>query len=199
MRKLLALFGILAVIGCGSSDKKEKEITEGATLEQRLADYMKYTDEMNMDKMLDYIYPKLFTIAPRKQLQKLMEDAYNSEEVSVTLDSLKLEKIHPVFQMEGGSYAKVDYSMLMIMKLKDPGEESPYELLLAGFEEEFGKGNVRYDDTNGSFRVQQKSTSIAVKDKYAKEWSFAELNKDDDVMLKKLFSKEVLEKIDSFN
>lgn len=210
MKKLVFVFAVLVFCACGS--KKKTEAGNGS-LEKRLAEFMKLNDEMNMEKMMDYIYPKLFTIAPRESVMKAMKDGFDSEEVKVELDSLKVDKIYPVFEMDKGSYAKVNYSMIMFMDLKKPkdsidkpvtdhsiGKEYPAPtatLMQSIMENEFGKENVSVDSQTGSIKVYAKSPMIAVKDEYAKEWSFINFKKDNE-MFAKLFSKEVLDKLATY-
>ena len=148
MKKLFFAFIVLIFCACGSSKKKVTDTGNGkeAPLEQRLADFMKVNDEMDFEKVMDYTYPKLFTLAPREQLVKVMKDAFSSEEVKIELDSMRVDTVFAVFKIGDGSYAKVRYSMNM----------------------------------------------------YAKEWSFVNLNKEDP-MINKLFSKEVLDKLDTYN
>ena len=218
MKKILLALILLTIFACGSK-KKTGSAGGGATLETRLSEYMKLNDEMNLDKIMDYIYPKLFTIASREELLKAMKDGFNNDDVKIEIDSMKVEKIHPVFEMNNGSYAKVDYSMIMVMDFKrtddrdvtenpeqkdansDGETESPKDdddqtdFMVKIMSEKFGKENVSLDGKRIKIRVS--SPMVAVKDKYAREWSFVNLNKEDG-SIEKIFSKELLDKLDTY-
>src|SRR5690242_21824822 len=119
MKIILFVLVVIAFCACGSSEKKAGGTNDGASLEHRLDQFMELTDKMDLEELMEYTYPKLFTIAPKESVLKALKEAYNSEEVRMQLDSLKIEKIYPVFEMENGSYAKIDYSMVMLMDFKD--------------------------------------------------------------------------------
>ncbi len=107
MKNILIALSVLIFCACESSKKKVETADNSSSLEQRLTEFMKLNEEMNLEKVMDYVYPKLFTIVPRKDLLQAMKDGFNSEEVKVDIDSMKVDKIHPVFEMDNASYAKL--------------------------------------------------------------------------------------------
>jgi hypothetical protein len=206
MKQIWIVFAVLFMVACKSSDKKKTEAgTETAettaSLEQRLSEYMEVNDKMDVEKILDYVYPKLFDIAPRAQLAQAMRDGFNNEEVKVEMDSVKVVKVHPVFEEGNGSYAKVDYSMVMIMSFAKESTEGnsdeTNEAIRATMAEKFGDENVSLDKTTGDIRIRKTSPMVAAKDEHSKEWTFVEL-KEGDATLNKLFSKEILDKLATY-
>lgn len=198
MKKLLPLLGLFVLIACNSSKKKEKETAGGPSLEKRLAEYMQLTEDMDLEKLMDYIYPRLFKIAPKEQMIEAMRAGFNNDELKMSLDSLKVDKIYPIFTSGKGQYAKVTYSMVMIMDFLDKeGIEDQMELIMESMGEKYGRDNIRIDDKTGNLRVKQTSHLVAAKDEYAKDWSFVSL-RDDDPMINQLLDKEVLEKLDDY-
>ncbi len=203
MKNIVVVLSILALCACGSSKKKAETADAGAPLEQRLSEFMKLNDEMNLEKIMDYIYPKLFDIAPRNEILKAMKDGFDNAEVKVELDSMKVDKIYPVFEMDKGSYAKITYSMVMLMNFKNSkdsaaaSDNSQNEFIKASIAEKYGEENVTMDEATGVIRIRTASPMVAVKDESAKEWCFVNLN-DDDPMINKLFSKEVLDKLATY-
>ena len=201
MKKLFLALALLILVACGSSKKKTTGTREvaGAPLEQRLADFMKVNEVMDFEKVMDYTYPKLFTLAPRTQLIKAMTDAFSNEEVKIELDSMRIDTVFAVFNMSNGSYAKVKYSMNMLMSFKDSTdtEDSENDLVLQSIAAEYGSENVSKDRKTGVITIRNTSYMVAIKDEYAKEWSFVNLNREDP-MINKLFSKEVLDKLDTY-
>jgi hypothetical protein len=203
MKKIVVIVSILVLCACGSSKKKVESSTTGSSLEQRLTEFMKLNDEMNLEKIMDFIYPKLFDIAPRKDILQAMKDGFDNEEVKIEMDSLKVDKIYPVFEIDKGSYAKVTYSMVMVMKVKntkdsaDVNDNAQNELIKATMSEKYGVENVRMNDATGVIKIRTASPMVAVKDALAKEWCFVNLN-EEDPMINKLFSKEVLDKLATY-
>lgn len=204
MKKLFLVLSVLVLCACGSSKKKaEPGTTNAASPEERLSAFMKLNDDMNLEGVMEYIYPKLFTIVPRNELLKSMKESFSSEEVKVELDSMKVDKIYPVFEIDKGSYAKVTYSMVMLMDLnpsKDSAavkDEEQNEMIRATMAEQYGQDNVSVNEATGIIRIRTSSPMVAVKDELAKDWCFVNL-KPEDPMMEKLFSKEVLDKLATY-
>jgi hypothetical protein len=203
MKKILVVFAILALSACGSSKKKVETTDNSSSMEQRLTEFMKLNEEMNLEKIMDYLHPKLFTIVPRKDLLQAMKDGFNSEEVKVDIDSMKVDKIHPVFEMDNASYAKINYSMLMLMDFNNAADSTAEvdkeqsEFMRKTMAAEYGEENVSVDDATGIIKIQASSIMVGVKEQSDKEWYFVNL-KAEDPMMTKIFSKKVIEKIGTY-
>ena len=176
-----------------------------SSLERRLAEFMQVNDEMDLNKVLDYTYPKLYTIVPRDQMLEALQNTFDNESVSIRLDSLHVTTIYPVFTLENGSYAKVIYSMNMLMAFKDNKEDSLTpekkkerdDFMLSSLSEQYGAGNVSIDPVSGYLKIKMVSPMVAAKDEYAKQWSFVNF-KADDPITNRLFSKEILKKLAAY-
>jgi hypothetical protein len=190
MRKLLtsALFYFfMATVGIGQTDQR---------LMERLDSVLMATQKSDFNAVLDFTYPKLFTIVPRSEMLKALKDAFETEEFSTTVDSLKLTKVYPVFVIAGASFTKVQHSMLMLMKFKEPLDSAASELMLQAMGTQFGEKNVRFDKGANTIRVFMLSDLVAVKDAHSPEWSFVNFDPDEDSPIASLlFSAEVLEKL----
>lgn len=175
-----------------------------AELEKRLSEFMVINDGMDLNKVMDYTYPKLFTIVPREKLMEAMQAAFDNEEMTIKLDSFKKNTIFPVFNLENGSYAKVIYSMIMLMAFKeDQGDSLSAEdkkerddFMISHMESEYGKGNASIDQATGLLKIKVTSPMVAIKDSYAKQWSFVNLEENE--MTGRLFSKAVLTKLATY-
>lgn len=199
MKKLV--FGLIVILlfGCGDAKKKSDPSATGTSLEKRLSEYIQLTEDMDLEKLMDYIYPRLFTIAPKEEMLKAMKEGFDNDEVKVSLDSLKIEKIYPVFEVGKGSYAKVTYSMVMVMELMDKEKlAEQMELIRAGIAAKYGNENLNIDGQSGAFRIRQTNNLVAIKDNYAKEWSFISL-KEDDPTMNQLLNKDVMGKLNEYN
>ncbi len=167
-------------------------------LKQRLDSMLQVTEDKDLEKILDFTYPKLFEIATREQLTQAMRDAFETEEFSTTLDSVKLKTIFPVFIIKDGEYAKIKHTMLMRMKFKMSLDSDNSNSMVPIMEETFGKGNVRLDKEQNSIVIFINSVMVAVKDEFSPEWSFVNYN-EEDPMSDLIFSKEVIEKLKEYN
>jgi hypothetical protein len=221
MKKIVFAFTIFLFCACSSSKKKTADTGSDNALEQRLAEFMKVNDEMNLDKVMEYIYPKLFTLVARPDLEKAMKLGVDNEKVKIEMDSLKVDTLYPVFQMGKASYAKIKYSMIMLMDFHTPDDsvatQSPPSkntginhsigddaypapqktLMVSLLAQQYGPLNVSLDNKTGLIKVRTINPIVAVKDEFAKEWCFVNL-KEEDPFIKKLFSPEVLDKLATY-
>jgi hypothetical protein len=169
-------------------------------LSKRLNQILAYTQEKNTSKILDYTYPKLFTIVTRSMMTEALNGMYDTEEFTTTMDSLFAINIHPVFIVEGKEYCKIVHNMIMRMNFKEPtdttGEESEADFLLALMGEKYGKENVRFDKMNNSLVIKFTPDMIAVKENNT--WYFANYDDENPAMLDLLFSKAVQKKYKEF-
>ena len=174
----------------------------GLPLQQRLHQFMEANRRLDFDTVIAYTYPKLFTLVPRDEVKESLVNAFENDQVQIGLDSLKLDSVYPVFSMQGGSYAKIRYSMKMTMHVKNRETDSSKrqeqnEAMLAAMQTQLGKEQVSLD-TGGNIIMHVTALMLAAKDKYAKEWCFVNL-KDGDPIVSQLFSKEIIDKCATYH
>ncbi len=195
MRKCLttALFLAVYCISIAQSD---------TSLSQRAAVMMKVTGQSDLDKILDYTYPKLFTLVPREQMLGILKETMDNEDFTTTLDSILIEKIYPVFAVGNAKYARINHTQLMMMKFKekvDTADKEDFGFLMAMMKEQYGPENVRFDVPNNTLRVFMHSVMVAIKDTHAKEWSFINYSPDKDDFMKMLIGQEAMDKLNEYN
>ena len=173
---------------------------QDTSLVKRVNEMLKFTQLKDFEKVMDYTYPKLFTVAPREVLITTMNNAFETGEFTIELDSVKVHTIFPVFMIDDTSYVKVKHTMLMKMKYKKPHDttdNNSKQSMVSLMEQRFGKGKVRFDPIANSLNIFMVPDMIGIKDKSSK-WTFANLNEDNPEMLSMLFSKKVLDKLEEF-
>lgn len=171
------------------------------SLPQRLNLFIEANSKMDLEKVLDYTYPKLFTIVPKEQILEIMKASFNNEQMSIRLDSLRADSIYPVFQTKQGSYAKILYSMKMTMHLKKQDADSSKkkenaDAMLLAMKSQLGEKRVRMDGA-GNIILHVSAVMVAAKDIYADDWCFVNL-KDGDPITSQLFSKEIIDKLATY-
>lgn len=173
---------------------------EDPSLVKRVNEMLKFTQLKDFEKVMDYTYPKLFTVAPREVLITTMNNAFETGEFTIELDSVKVHTIFPVVVIDDTSYVKVKHTMLMKMKYKKPYDRIDNvskQSMVSLMEQRFGKGKVRFDPVANSLNIFMVPDMVGIKDKSSK-WTFANLNEDNPEMLNILFSKKVLDKLKEF-
>jgi hypothetical protein len=175
---------------------KSQYAKDSAEMITRLETFMQHNRLMDFDKVLDFTYPKLFTIAPREQVKEAMENVFNSEEIAIGMDSLKVVKIYPIFAADQHRYAKVTYSMIINMRPK--GEDSTdINTFLELMQTQFGEKNVTIDKNGDGINIFQEVDMAAIKDDLSPQWTFVNLKKEDPLM-EMLFEKDLIARFYSY-
>jgi hypothetical protein len=173
---------------------------QDTSLVNRVNEMLRLTQVKDLEKVMDYTYPKLFTIAPREALITAMKNVYNTEDYTIELDSVNIDTIFPVFVIDDTSYVKVKHTILMKMKYKEPydtTDKDSKDFMVSLMAQKFGEGNVRFDPIANSLNILMVPDMVGIKTKTA-NWTFVNLDEDNPAMLDMLFSKKVLNKLKEF-
>ncbi len=194
MRRLPLLFLFCLFFSTGNAQA-------GTALQPRLDSFLKLTTLLDIERILDFTYPKLFTIVPREQMAELMKNTFDNGELKVVLDSLKQGKIYPPLTTEEGSFVKVDYSMIMRMHFTDMDDDSTDYSEKAGFivgvlENKYGTGNALLDPLENRIDIRVHTALLAVRDSYSPQWTFLNFDKNEP-MTSLLLSQELIDKLSS--
>lgn len=163
----------------------------------RLDSFFQLNHLQDLDRVLDYTYPKLFTIVPREQMLGIMKSTFDNEEMTVKMDSLKLIKSWPMLSTTEGSFVKMEYSMIMRMLFKQKDStDTPenMETVSSLLNMKYGAGNVRYDSLLNQIVIVNKSQLLAIKDNHSQQWTFINYLKDDP-LIDLLLSKDIIDKL----
>jgi hypothetical protein len=174
---------------------------QDTALVSRLNEMLKVTQVKDFEKVMDYTYPRLFTIVPKDRLLTAMKNSFESEDFNIELDSVRILKIYPIFMIRDTSYVKVRHSMLMKMKYTEPydsTQKEQLEFMVSLMSQKYGEGRVRFDVIANSLNIFMTPDMVGIKEGSSK-WNFVNLDEDNPQMLKMLFSKEVLDKLKEYN
>lgn len=180
------------------------EAQEDTSFTNRLNAALIYTEKADYDRVFDYTYPKLFTLITREQMKEAIKSSFDSEEFSISLDSLKILKVYPVFIINGESFTKVIHTMRMMMKFKEPLDTINTEALNERYEMSkymeagFPGAIIRYDRPTDAVIISTTADMIAIKIKEDNKWYFANYDEENPRMLTLLFDNAVLEKLKTY-
>lgn len=146
---------------------------------------------MNFDDIFATTYPKVFDIIPQDQMKMMFGQMMENDQFSI-----KLVEVEPGFtfgeikKIEGKTFCFVDHNNVMLMKFKEPMAEA--ESMVEIFKSSMNAEKVTYDKASNSFRIETRSTLIAVADDLTKnQWKF--LNKDkENKMFSMLFDAKIV-------
>lgn len=162
-----------------------------ASLKTEALKSYKASVNMNFDDIFATTYPKVFDIIPQDQMKKMFGQMMENEQFSI-----KLVEVEPNFsfgeikKIEGKSFCMVTYNNVMTMKFKQPMDDA--ESMVDIFRSSMEADKVTYDKLTNTFRIEMRSTLIAVADDLTKnQWKF--LNKDkENKMFSMLFDAKIV-------
>ena len=170
---------------------------QDARLMERIDGVLKVTQSKDLDKILDYTYPKLFTIVSREQMTEALKGSFETDEFIASFDSVIVKTVFPVFTIKDAQYAKISHTMIMRMKFKTPIDSTGSVTFKELMEPKFGKGNISFNQQDNTFNIYMLSYLAAIKDEFSKDWSFVNYDEESG-MIGLLFSAEVIEKFKAY-
>jgi hypothetical protein len=185
--KLIATFLLIFTFFIATAQTGDK------MLDKRLSQYMQLSKNLNVDKLMTYMYPRIFELATRKQLSDALKTAYKSPDFTITIDSMSINNIDPVQKFAKGSYTLFDY--FVRLKFKMPGDKTEEEAttMFDGFQKTFGKENVTLNKETKTIGIKQEKQALAIKDNYtAGKWTFLGVEKNP--MIKKIIPAAIVAK-----
>ena len=162
-----------------------------ASLKTEALKSYKASVNMNFEDIFETTYPKVFDIVSQEQMKAMFGQMMENEQFSI-----KLVEVEPNFsfgeikKIEGKTFCFIDHNNVMSMTFKEPMEDA--ESMIEIFKSSMSAEKVTYDKATNSFRIEMRSTLIAVADDLTKnQWKF--LNKDkENKMFSMLFDAKIL-------
>src|SRR5206468_8254466 len=100
--KHLIFLALVCFIFLSTSAQK----TADPVFKKRLNEYIALTKQLNFEKLMDYVHPKLFKIVPRDQMLQMFQSAFENEMMSISIDSLSILQTSPAYSYQGSLYRK---------------------------------------------------------------------------------------------
>lgn len=168
---------LLVLFGLSASAQSTKE------LKGTFKDYFEAFTSHDHERVVEFIYPGLFEKMPKERMiMSLDRNAHQmtaDSTIEVKLHKVKLKHVSDFVQVEGASYALIDYTMYIDMKVLERNETKAYqvmEFLKDTFKRMYGDENVKYDRDKATLRAKQTSSLYAIWEPHSGEWKFLEKN-----------------------
>ncbi|MFT4780522.1 MAG: hypothetical protein ACJAZK_002965 [Psychroserpens sp.] len=177
MKNFTTLIFALLFTSASFAQSHTAEITKNAQI------YYDYMTAQNFDGVLDYMYPKVFEMAPRAQMKAGMEQMFSSPEMKIEFISNDVTKVSEEKVVEKITYAAVFYNskmkMTFVSEQNKPEEDRKgfLDMMKSTMDSQFGAANVASDLKTMSLVINMDATMFAIKDPQYTGWKF--LGNDD--------------------
>jgi hypothetical protein len=165
------------------------------SLQRRLDEYLAANKQLDFEKLMNYIHPKLFEIVPREQMIELFKSVFDNPQMTISMDSMSVTGISKSFNFNGAEYKKVDYYLGMSLRFKDSTllkDQDKISQIQEGVKTSMSADNVKYISENNSLAIDAKKLMFAIKDNPHTQWMFVGYEPQQREIMKTLIPEEVL-------
>ncbi len=173
------------------------------SIKSDFANYLKAIKTQDFETSLDYLVEDVFEIIPKETMLTLMEQMFNVEGVEFTFGDFVINEIKEPIVVDSTSYVILNYENEMSIKYTQQQEEETSEedkkltqlMAQSLLEQQFGKGNVTYNESTEFFDIKAIKKAIAIYDEDEKTWKFLVVEKGNPFLLKSILPSSILEKV----
>ena len=173
------------------SDKDEKDIRV------RIDEYFVYIMDNDYPNMMEYAYPKIFTLTTKEQMIAVF-DGLESMGIGLNVDDIRLNGVEGLIDKDDKRFAIADYSVEIRVELLSETMQSPevIESLKSSFTVSYNAKNMNYDEETHMLSFNGRKYLLAVKDPDydADNWYLLEYDASNPMAAEMLLDSDVLEK-----
>jgi hypothetical protein len=161
--------------------------------EKDLRNYTTAFNNKQWNTVTDMMYPPMFEMMSKDNMLMVLEQMDNLG-VKMTTDFKSIDNISKVVDYGKERYCKIQYYGVIKVRLTGLMSQGS-SLMQPQFEQEFGKENVKYNETSNSFTIQAHRSMVAVADKKSNDWKYIDVNSPQAKGLQKLIPAKVQEQL----
>ncbi|HIP41463.1 MAG TPA: hypothetical protein EYG90_03000 [Campylobacterales bacterium] len=165
-------------------------------LKSALTNYTDATINNDIDTLITFVYPKVFTLLSKEKMIAMLKQMYASDKAP-KITAIEHTNFSPIESYKGGSFSIV--TSFMSMELSSPAVDNPKleDMMCEMLERQMGKdAEVRLDKDKHVFFVKKKSKVIGIKE--GKEgWKFIGYAQAKKYTARDIIPKAVSKKINS--
>lgn len=144
---------------------------------KRFETYSAHLESKEIDKMIAFIYPKIFDVFPKAGMAEGIKEMMFDEEMKVNISNSKLVKLSDTQYFDDVNYAILLYSNKTEMQFpKEEGMNEYVDMMINNFILTHGSDNVNYDESSNTITINAQSKIIAVNNPEFGDWFFIEDN-----------------------
>lgn len=173
---IVSLF-LLAFTACtgtpdnGKASRINEKATQMSSLKNALNSYSNATINNNVSVLLDFVYPKVFTLISKERMHKTLTNVYASKKAP-NITNIDHKNISDIMPYDTGLYSVIDSKMTM--ELKSPVvDNDKFELLLFDkLKSQMGtNAEITLNKSKHIFTIKKNSQIIGIKEG-SEDWKF---------------------------
>ena len=164
-------------------------------------DYLELIQTQQFDKAMDYMYPEFFDIMNREMMVSLMEQTFNTPELTISLSPPRIDSIGRVEYIDSLYFAPINYTHFMTMKFNPQEGETEEdikmrdEFAVVSLKMKFGDENVDYDSISKELHITSNKIVYARSENGESDWKFIEIDTESMYMIKAILPEEIYNRV----
>ncbi|GAB5466200.1 MAG: hypothetical protein Kapaf2KO_16360 [Candidatus Kapaibacteriales bacterium] len=184
MKSIKAIIPIILTIVAYATSYSQSPCPR-AEIKQEASDYFQLNKEMNIDKVLSRIYPKLYDYVEKDMMKEQFESMLNGEEVKARFGDSDVLSVTECASLNDIKYSLIDYKLELFMmfpqNMQGDSTLTPEEIdqrtnyMVDILSAQYGEGNVTYSKTTKEYRILSENEMFAINNsQYGPDWYFLE-------------------------
>ena len=162
-------------------------------LESALESYTEATINNDVDTLMNFVYPKVFTVVPKEKMAEVLTKAYASGKVPM-VKNVKHVDIEPTEKYDAGIFTFITSTMTTELKSPKPDNADFEAYMLEMLKKQLkDKGTVTFDKEKHVYIVNHSDKTIAINENDG--WKFAGVNQAKKYAEKGLLPQAIVNKI----
>lgn len=195
MEKIILIATIITLLFTTLIAQQEEQI------QSDFEDYLELIQTQQFDKAMDYMYPEFFDIMNREMMVSLMEQTFNTPELTISLSPPRIDSIGRVEYIDSLYFAPINYTHFMTMKFNPQEGETKEdikmrdEFAVVSLKMKFGDENVDYDSISKELHITSNKIVYARSVDGESDWKFIEIDKESMYMIKAILPEEIYNRV----
>jgi hypothetical protein len=200
-KTLLLATALLLTTACSTKNGPQSSTSalagdteEMKTLKSALDLYTKATINNDVPTLMNFVYPKVFTVVPKEKMTEVLTKAYASGKVPVIKD-VKHVKVDPIEKYDGGMFTFIDSTMTTELKSPRPDNAKFEAYMLEMLQKQLAPkgGTVTFDKDKHTYTVHHSDRTLAINENDG--WKFAGVNQAKKYAQKGLLPQAIVSKL----
>ena len=199
-KTLLLATALVLTTACSTKNSPESSTSalvgdtkEIKSLKTALDTYTKATINNDVSTLMNFVYPKVFTVVPKEKMIEVLTNAYTSGKVP-TVKNVKHLKVEPTQTYDSGIFTFISSTMTTELKSPRPDNAKFEAYMLEMLTKQLGdKGTVNFDKDSHIYTVNHSDTTLAINENDG--WKFAGVNQAKKYAQKGLLPQEIVNKL----
>jgi hypothetical protein len=192
--KNIVIFCLLLVSNLNLFSQSDKD-----EILQTFSEYSSHVENKDNTKLVEYLHPGMFEVAPKEMLIEMMDNAFADKTISMTFGEMRIDSLSDIMVENTNKYCLIYHNFDLTMKML-PTNDSEEAMKVARetafftyeyMQNAYGEENVKFDKETVSFEILMASQTFAINDEKTDGWKFIEAKKDSHIILKNILPESV--------